>query len=69
MAKKNNLRKKDKYYKKKALIDKTINNFLRKSKGILYGSRAVNYYTPSHLDVVPKDYDIFSQTPKKLHIK
>jgi hypothetical protein len=65
MVKKNNLRKKDKYYKKKALIDKTMNSFLRKSKGILYGSRAVNYYTPSHLDVVPKDYDIFSKTPKK----
>ena len=61
----NNLRKKDKYYKKKSLISPTINSFLKKSKGILYGSTAVNFYTPPHLDAVPGDYDIYSQSPKK----
>jgi len=61
----NNLRKKDNYYKKKALISPIINTFLKKSKGILYGSTAVNFYTPPHLDVVAGDYDVYSQTPKK----
>jgi len=61
----NNLRKKDKYYKKRSLISPTINSFLKKSKGILYGSTAVNFYTPPHLDAVPGDYDVYSQSPKK----
>jgi len=61
----NNLRKKDNYYKKKALISPIINTFLKKSKGILYGSTAVNFYTPPHLDAVAGDYDVYSQTPKK----
>ena len=61
----NNLRKKDNYYKKKSLISPTINSFLKKSKGIVYGSTAVNFYTPPHLDAVPGDYDVYSQSPKK----
>jgi len=61
----NNLRKKDNYYKQKSLISPTINSFLKKNKGILYGSTAVNFYTPPHLDAVPGDYDVYSQSPKK----
>lgn len=60
-----NLKKVDEYYKKKFLIDSTINNQVVKDKNIIYGQKAINYKLPEHLDRNTEDYDIYSRNPRK----
>lgn len=63
------LKKVDKYYMNKDLIEPIIQNQIIKNKGIVFGQKATNYHLPQHLDRHTEDYDIYSKNPKKSAIE
>jgi hypothetical protein len=60
----------EKFYKKGLRpAHKVIKKYLKRKKGIVHGSRAINAYLPSYLDkplTEWSDWDIFAENPRKV---
>ena len=55
-----------KYYWSMPAINAKVESFIRKNKGIIHGTRAVNVYLPNWLDKHTEDWDVFTNKPKKI---
>jgi len=62
---KNNLKRKDSYYKRSGMLPIKVSSYIRKSGAILHGARALNEHFPPHLDKHTEDWDVFIKSPEK----
>jgi hypothetical protein len=55
----------DTFFMNKGFVDEVAIRHIKKKKGLVYGGKALNLHLPSHLERKSKDFDVYSNKPKK----